>query len=520
MTHYLRLEFLILCILAFTCGAASSFAMAPYHWWILLFPALSGLYLLLLRCASFRGGLGIGWAYGFGFFIFSLSWIGNALLVEGNQYAWAWPLAVCALPASLALFPGLACGFSAKFLNLRTLSGFFGFCAVLALSEWLRGHIFTGFPWNLLAYAWGENLPLLQSLHLIDIYTLSLFVTALAAIPALCIALPRKPAPLIAGIVLLLCTISLYLYGEARLKSSPLKAREDVVFKIVQPDIAQHEKWDSLKIAEHFREQIEMSMPTEQDPPGVTTIVLWPETALHYLFLRDKGSLGYISSMLDSYEGPAFLVTGALIRDSENKTYTNSVVSIDKTGTVATRYDKFHLVPFGEYIPFQQWIPLETVTRFTGFIRGDGPQTQSLPLPGDAELKFSPLVCYEILFPDNVIDPDHRPDVIINVTNDGWYGFSAGPHQHLLKARFRAIEEGTPVIRSANNGISGIIDPYGRIIVRSDLFVKGVYNAPLPESTPELRYIFNIKKEWLFWGFIAILGGWVLYTRKSANSEL
>lgn len=510
-----RLEFLILCILAFTAGSTSSFAMAPYHWWILLFPSLSGLYLLLLKCSTFRGGLAMGWAYGFGFFIFSLSWIGNALLVEGNQYAWAWPLAVCALPMGLSFFPGIACGISTRFLHLKTLGGFFGFCVLLAISEWLRGHILSGFPWNLLAYAWGENLPLLQSLHLIDIYSLSLFITALSTIPALCIAEPRKAAPLITAIVLLLCTVGLYLAGESRLKNAPLSTNELIELKIIQPDIAQQDKWDHLKIAEHFREQIDMSMPTEQDKPGVTTIILWPETALHYLFLNDKGSLGAIGSMLGSYEGPAFLLTGALIRDAEKKTYTNSIITLDKVGKIITRYDKFHLVPFGEYIPLQNWIPLETVTRFKGFETGPGPQTQTLP-----GLKFSPLVCYEILFPGHVTDPQNRPEAIINATNDGWYGFSAGPHQHLLKAKFRAIEEGLPVIRAANNGISAVIDPYGRIVMRSDLFVKGIYNAPLPAPAEAPVQIFHIKKPYFFWFFIVLFGGWALYTRKTANFEL
>jgi apolipoprotein N-acyltransferase len=513
------IEFLILCVLAFTAGVAASFAMAPYQWWGLLVPASSGLYLLLSRTSRFAGGMALGWSYGFGFFLFSLSWIGNALLVEGNPYAWAWGLAVCALPAALAFFPALACGIASRFVPLRSVAGFAAFCALLSLSEWMRGHLFTGFPWNLTAYAWGGELPLLQVLHLADIYTLSLFITALCTVPALCILIPRRSGPWALALLLLLSTAGLYLYGSARLKDAPLQTREDVAVKIVQPNIAQEAKWDGSKIAGHFERMIELSYAAGDESPDRATIIVWPETALHYLFLNDKGSRGAIAAMLQSYPGPAFLITGALIHGQPGSPFANSVIAIDKSGEPVTRYDKFHLVPFGEYIPFQRWIPLETVTQFSGFERGPGPQTDTIDLGGGKTLPFSPLVCYEILFPGQVVNPADPPAVIINVTNDGWYGFSAGPHQHLMKARFRAIEEGLPVIRSANTGISAVIDPYGRFLMHSELFSEGVYNAPLPLPAGQ-NILFHIKKEWFYWVFVVFLFIPMVKIRKSANSEL
>lgn len=518
MSH--RLEFLILCILAFTAGSAASFAMAPYHWWGLLFPALSGLYLLLLKCKGFRGGLAIGWAYGFGFFIFSLSWIGNALLVEGNPYAWAWPLAVSVLPAGLALFPALACGISVRFFPLSRIGGFLAFCALLGLSEWLRGHILTGFPWNLTAYAWGNALPLLQILRHVDVYALSLFITLLSAAPALCVHTPRRPAPYALVILLGLGTLAIYFYGYERLSNAPLTMQEDIIFKVVQPNTPQNEKWDHSKIADHFQTLVTLSAPSDKDSSDQTTVILWPETALHYLFLNDAGSRGYIRSVLESYAGPAFLITGALIRDQEKGSYTNSIITIDKTGEIVNRYDKFHLVPFGEYIPFHDWIPLETITRFKGFERGPGPQTKTLPLSAGKSLKFSPLVCYEILFPGRVIDSNDPPDLIVNTTNDGWYGYSAGPHQHFLKARFRAIEEGIPVVRSANTGISGIIDPYGRALNRSELFTGGVYISPLPARLSFESFTMGAIKLCLFWVLSIIFYAVGLQARQSANSGL
>ena len=482
------IEYAILLTLALTAGAAASFAFAPYHWWGLLIPAYSGLYLLLNRSNTFRGGFGFGWIFGFALFVFSLSWIGNALLVEGNPYAWAYPLAVCALPAGLAFFPAIACGIATRFLKLSTIPGFLGLCALLGLSEWLRGHIFTGFPWNLPAYAFGANPPLLQAVSLIDIYSLSLFIILLATAPGLCALHPKKVAPWAIATGLGVLLIGFYAYGYQRLSHAPMAMHEDISIKIIQPDTPQHEKWDSAKLPVHFEELVQLSFAMGDEAPGKTTLIVWPETALHYQYVRDPNAMRAMQEMLKSYPGPAALIAGTILKDPETGAYTNSVLGIDATGTVQTRYDKFHLVPFGEYIPFQNLIgtAIPTITKFSGFERGPGPQTQELILQGRAEpFRFSPLVCYEILFPGAVVDhAAARPQVIVNVTNDGWYGFSAGPHQHLLKAVFRAVEEGVPVIRAANNGISAVIDPYGRVLTQSDLFVEGVYNSPLPLNLP------------------------------------
>lgn len=482
------IEYAILLTLALTAGAAASFAFAPYHWWGLLIPAYSGLYLLLNKTTTFRGGFGFGWAFGFGLFIFSLSWIGNALLVEGNPYVWAYPLAVCALPAALAFFPALACGISSRFLKLPTIPGFIGFCSLLGASEWLRGHIFTGFPWNLPAYAFGANPPLLQAVSVIDIYSLSLFIILLSTAPGLCALHPKKAGAWAITIGLGLGLIGFYAHGYQRLSAAPMAMHPDITLKIIQPDTPQQEKWDAAKLPVHFEELVQLSFAKGDETPGKTTLIIWPETALHYQYLTDTNAMAAIQDMLRSYPGPAALIAGTLVKDKETGAFTNSILGIDSSGTTQTRYDKFHLVPFGEYIPFQNLIgtAIPTITKFSGFTRGPGPQTQELILPGAAQpFRFSPLVCYEILFPGAVIDSQTaKPQAIINATNDGWYGFSAGPHQHLLKAVFRAVEEGVPVVRAANNGISAVIDPYGRVLMQSELFVEGTYNAPLPLALP------------------------------------
>lgn len=502
----------------------ASFAMAPYHWWGLLIPALSGLYAMLCqRGGKFWSGLALGWMYGFGFFLFSLSWIGNALLIDGNPYAWAYPLAVCALPAALAFFPALACALAARFLTLPSLPGLIGFAALMAVSEWLRGHILTGFPWNLAAYGWGNSLELMQALSLIDIYSLSLFITLLCAAPGLCALKHRALAPWVVLLALGGVLAGLYGYGYTRLQNAPLTMNESVSIRIIQPDIPQQEKWDSAKTAGHFERLVQMSLPTGNEAPGKTTMIVWPETALSSQYTDNTGARTALAEMLRAYPGPAMLITGALIRNALEGTLTNSVIGMDARGVIQTRYDKFHLVPFGEYIPLQPLIgtAIPTVTQFSGFLPGSGPRTQKLQWQGTGgaveSFSFSPLVCYEILFPGAVISPDsERPQAIVNVTNDGWYGFSAGPHQHFLKARFRAVEEGLPVIRAANNGISAVIDPYGRPVIESRLFVEGVYNADLPAPLPPRPY----KTLWIFPILMGLCGIFVVFLRKTANFEL
>lgn len=470
--------FWIAAILAFLAGALASMAMAPYHFWPVLFISFSILLALIYYQTSPARHFVLGWLFGFGYFLFSLSWIGNALLVEGNDYAWAWPLAVAGLPALLAFFPALALLAYSWLPRPDKLTGYLTFCLLLGASEYLRGVLFTGFPWNLYGYAWGNHLVLLQVLDLIGPYGLTLGTIFLAALPGYFI-LARNY--ITSGIITVLAGAGVFaalFYGQSVLTSHELKVDERVTLKLVQPNIPQSEKWHPDKIAQHFEKLVDMSRPDSAAAPEKTTLIIWPETALHFLYLEDRGARNYLKAMLQDYEGPAFLISGALLYDRTDKTFTNSIITLNKDAELVSRYDKFHLVPFGEYIPFQNWIPLEPVTRFQGFERGPGPQTLSFEestLPA-----FSPLVCYEILFPGRVRDIYSDSDFIVNVTNDAWYGDSAGPHQHFLKARFRAIEERRPVIRVANTGITGIIDPKGNILMQTDVFTENIVNGALP----------------------------------------
>lgn len=456
--------------LAFLCGVLSALAL-PY-WSVLpfFFIGFSGFYILISSAQSFKGGFGLGWSYAFGYYLVGLSWIGNALLVDGNKFMWAWPLAVCALPAGLATFNALACGVAAKYTNLRNLSGFIVFVTLYHLSEAARGTLFTGFPWNLHGMIWSENLAILNAiLPHSSIYLLSALTTFWAA----CIGfafIHRKPA----GVYIVLLSVfslgtSIYVGANTLSQAQNLETaatrdfEQHITIRIVQPNITQEEKWDRLLMRKHFEKLIKLS--ASQGNETQTTFIIWPETATSYAFLSDETARQMITQTLSAYAHDAYLITGALLKAADGQGITNSIITLDKNGGIIQRYDKSHLVPFGEYIPFHQYIPIETITKFSGFKRGNGPTILNTP----NDIRYSPLICYEIIFPGKAMPASANPDFIVNVTNDGWYGYSAGPFQHFAMARMRAIENKTPVIRAANTGISGVIHETGVILKKSVL---------------------------------------------------
>lgn len=475
--------------LSFFGGVMSAFAMAPYNFWPLLIAGFAILYLALHASQSKKQAFSRGWAFGFGYFTFGLYWIGNALLVEGNPYLWAWPLAVCGLPALLAVYSGFAGLVVHKICDLRRWQGYIGFCAVILLFEWLRGHLFTGFPWNTYGYTWESILEVAQIISLHDVYLLTwltVFWLGFAGFLLLCDIRSHK------FILMALIVVSFaenYVFGKMRMDSD-ISYRDDVVIKVVQPNTPQHEKWQRDKMRGHFKTAISLSGVTPDDRDTQKTLIVWPETVLNPQFLESPYVRNAISRLLSGYSGDAVLLTGALRYQEKEKTYHNSLISIDKNEMIGNIYDKSHLVPFGEYIPFQKWIPLKPVVQFTGFAAGDGPEVFSL---FDGGLTYSPLICYETIFPHFLQRKKNTPDAIVNVTNDAWYGFSPGPFQHLAQAKFRAIESGTPFVRAANTGISTVIDPYGRTAQgKSQLFQTDKVISPLPTK------IVSIQKNLIF----------------------
>lgn len=484
--HLLDRPLPALCM-AFVLGAASTLAMAPYEIAPVLFITLGGLYALLSRRESRRSIFACAWAFGFGYFVFGLSWIGNALLVDGNEYAWAYPLAIAALPSVLAFFSAVLLTIWRRSFDPLTLSGYLGFAACLGLSEWLRGNIFTGFPWNLFGYAWAGFLPIAQVAALADVYLLTLLTilwsAAFGFIP-LYKATQRKK--IITALTIASSFAAAMLYGYSKL-GIEIGTRDDIDIVLVQPNIPQSEKWLPELFSRHFNTHLDLT-----ESQGLTagegiksTYVIWPETAIPLAFTHHPDAAEMIAQTLSYFPEQTFLLAGAVARPDKDAgqtdSYYNSLVTYDKAGKIVSKFDKFHLVPFGEYIPYEDELGLTPITGLGGFGSGPGPKTLSV----EPAFSFSPLVCYEIIFPRAVTDESvgaKRPDALINVTNDGWYGISAGPFQHLAQARFRAIEEGIPVIRAANTGFSAVIDPHGRILYRSELYKEEAVRHALPMS--------------------------------------
>jgi apolipoprotein N-acyltransferase len=489
-------------ILAFAAGAAAVRAMPPWGWWPALALGLSILYWLAASAKTARGAALAGGLWGFGYFVFGLSWIGNALLVDGNDYAWAWPLAVAGLPLLLALFPAAGCALFRRVTPApRRLPGFAAFVFWLCLSEWARGHLFTGFPWNLFGYSWANLLPVAQLAAAGGIYFLTLVTAFWAALPGWLLFGEDRRAIKAALLILALGSFAAaYACGHHRLAESPTRLNEKVAVRIVQPNILQTEKWDPQSLNENLDRLLTLS---EKEPvnDSIPTMIVWPETALTYFQLARPGVLPALKTMLGAYKMPVVLATGYL-RRVDREHYFNSVTVFDKNMDPLVSYDKSHLVPFGEYIPFQKWIPLRPVVQFTGFVPGAGPQILSVPEAGN----FSFLVCYEVIFPGAVLPPGgERPDAFINVTNDAWYGDTSGPRQHFAAARFRAIEEGIPVVRSANTGISGAIDPEGRIVYATNLMEMTARNVALPLKR-EQATLYGRYGDTVFWIFLLVFG--------------
>ncbi len=481
--HILIEKTKIKCLLAFMLGALSALAMAPFNIWVVLFLTFTSLYLILKQCkAPIHAGL-TGWSFGFGYFCFGLYWIGNALLVEGNNFIWAWPLAVAGLPALLSFFPAICLFFWKKLYKQELeLSTFVGFVCAFALSEYLRSMLFTGFPWNLFGYTWGNTPVMAQLVSISDIYMLTFLTILWASSFALFFTSKINSYKKISFFLLIATTIlTCALYGKNRIESYSLKTLPDKKIILIQPNIKQEEKWKPENLTPNFLQLINMTENQLQSADiknDTEMFIIWPETALPLFFSEDIGVKNRIRQTLEiGPKNKTFLITGALTKGKNDGEFHNSLLVYNQKGEITNMYHKSHLVPFGEYMPLENVIDIAPIVGFKGFQSGGGPKTLEIT----DTFKISPLICYEIIFPNNVINRNETtPDVIINITNDGWYGHSTGPYQHLMQSRFRAIEEAIPVIRVANTGISAVITPLGEVVRAIELETEETISATIP----------------------------------------
>jgi apolipoprotein N-acyltransferase len=483
--------------IAFGAGAASALAMAPYDLWPILaltFPVL--IWLIDGAGAGVQGlraAYGAGWWFGFGYFLVGLYWTGMALLVEADQFAWALPLAVFALPAGLALFTGLGT-LLARLLWTTGPARVFAFAVGLTIAEWLRGHVLTGFPWNSFGQALAATPALAQTGSLLGLWGLTLIALVTLASPVTLADPPdaaRRPWLLPALSILLLAAMAAF--GFYRMSTNEVQLVGGVRLRIMQPNLPQDDKFRpsaKQKVMQLYTSLSERASGPDRSGLRDVTHLIWPESAFPFFLEREPDALATIADLLPP---GVVLVTGAArveeAKAAQDKPRVfNSIRVIGDDGAILATYDKVHLVPFGEFLPLQtllERIGLQQLTRVRGgFTTGSARRALSIPrLPPS-----SPNICYEVIFPGSVRPHDSRAEWLLNVTNDAWFGDTPGPHQHFAQARLRAIEEGLPLVRAANNGISAVVDPLGRIVRSLPLGVEGVIDSGLPRPIAPTLY--------------------------------
>ena len=481
-------------------GALLAGAMPPVDLTPLVFIAFAGLLWLDEGSVGPWASARLGYVFGLGFFVAGLYWIAAALFVDITRFWWVLPFAVLGLPAYLAFYSAAALSLTTLAttrLRLPPAARICLFAVAWSTAEWARGHWLTGLPWNLVGYAWSGGFPgslaMAQTAAWVGIYGLSFLTVLAAALPALLgtpsllpIAPVRRAAPALGAALLVLIPAGL---GGVRLQLMPSE-ETGLWLRLVQPSIPETLKWDPSAAEANFHRLIELSTgPSEHN----LAAVLWPEAATPFLIERDGPHRAAIAAVAPR---DGYMITGALRANpppDPPRQIWNSIEALDGTGTIRAHYDKAHLVPFGEYVPLSEVLPLKKITPGSiDLSAGPGPQT--IVLAGFPA--FSPIICYEAIFPGAIVDPRERPAWILNVTNDAWYGRTSGPYQHFAIARTRAIEEGLPLVRVANNGISGVVDPVGRVVARTSLDSIGHADVPLPE--PLSPTVYSVAGNWLF----------------------
>ncbi|SDG23334.1 Apolipoprotein N-acyltransferase [Limimonas halophila] len=506
---------------ALVLGAMSALAMPPVYAVPVLIPAFTGLLWQLDGAASRRGAFALGWLFGLGHFAAGLYWVGLSFYAGAPHLLPVMPLAVLGLAGGLAIFPALAAP-AAWHAPARSGARLAVFALAWAALAWVRGHVLTGFPWNLLGTAWGFADFSVQSVAWWGVWGLSL-VTVLAAAAPAALAWRDEP-PLrrwgVPGAALALLVLALG-GGAVRLATAPLAGEATVPgvkLRLVQGAIPQNRKWDPALRRDHLDRYLSMS---RQDGFAGRTHVIWPESAVPYFLGRARGLR---EAMTSAAPPDGALLSGiARVEDGGARPRLfNSVIALGPNGTQGARYDKHHLVPFGEYMPLDDLLPLEQLAHGgIGYTPGPGPRVMDVP----GAPAVSPLICYEAIFPAEIVPSGERPGWLLNVSNDAWFGTSAGPYQHLANARLRAVEQGLPLVRAANAGVSVVIDAHGRTLARLDLNARGILDAPLP-APRETPTLYARAGDWTFAAMLAVLAvvagalAWSRHTRacKSAGA--
>ncbi len=490
---------------SFLVGALVNLAFAPFNFFPAAIISLSAFYFLLEGPApepftKKKFGKNVifwlGFFYGFGYFLAGIYWISISLLVDAKQFAWLIPFALTFIPSALALYFALfavsykfiICKYSLKNSYQKIII----FSLLWLLLEVLRSVLFTGFPWNLLGYIWMFDVRFAQSASIFGVYGSSFFAVLVCLFPVLFLGKKLAFGDKIFSATILLLFVVNIVYGFCRVDDSKLEIDGKARLRMVQANIKQEMKWDPQEKFLNFKKHIELT--NSQDLRNISAVI-WSETSVPYVIDNNPELLDNLR-VATPKEG--VLITGAIRATQSNEAVENvwnSVFVLDQNGVVDF-YDKHHLVPFGEYVPLQKFLPfVEKITDgAVGFSEGDGAKTITIKpaLDGSHQgFSFSSLVCYEVIFSKEVLDKNSMPNLFVNLTNDAWFGRSSGPYQHLAMSRMRSIEYGIPLARVAGTGISAFADPFGRIVKKIGLNEEGIIDVDLIKNLEPTFYAKN-----------------------------
>ena len=474
-------------------GAISSYSLAPYNYFIINFITFPLFFIFIFNkkneLTSNKSLFKYGWYFGFGYFLFSLYWIAISLTFD-QSFRFLIPFTIILLPAFLAIFYGLMTYLFSIFYSKNVISSFFIFSILFGIIEFVRGSILTGFPWNLISFSFSNNIYFIQILSIIGTYSFNLICISLFTVPALFI-LRKSRTEIMVCLFFLLVSVCFLTFGKIKNdKFNSLKSiKNPYTIKVISPNISLdrfYSKQDELKI---INELIELSDSTKIEP----TIFLWPEGIITNTYLKDM--VIYKNLFLNNFGEHDLIIMGLSSIETKNdeNLFFNTMAIFDNKLNLIAKYNKVKLVPFGEFIPFESilsLIGLKTLTNnYQSFSSGETRSPLNIK-NSKIDLNILPLICYEIIY-SGKLSRDYNFDYIINISEDGWFGNSIGPKQHFSHSIFRSIESGKYIIRSTNNGISGIINPIG-IVEKKVKFESTGYvelsDTKLVKSTPFMLY--------------------------------
>ncbi|USP02662.1 apolipoprotein N-acyltransferase [Bartonella taylorii] len=474
-------------IWVFLCGAFTSFALPPFYLTPLCFLTFP-IFIVLLdsicaiqnnkkRFLTYALSCGI---FGFSYFICSLWWLCNALLTDPVTFGWAVPFAILGPPLYLSLYWFFA-GFIVGFLWTQGIARFFVLAFALGLAEWLRAILFTGFPWNALGYTAMPTPILMQLDAIVGLYGMNILAVLVYSLPTVLLTDEKKKTPLSLCLSLILIHSGFGFYRLNTASNTADYQKSNHWVRIVQPSIKQNVKLSDALPETILAAHMNLStMPTANQNPEPDFIV-WPEASVPYILNDSPAIAMHIASLLKPKQ---WAIIGAIRVNHDfpnvQTQYFNTIAVINNKGDILSTSDKLHLVPFGEYLPYQNLLEKIGLRALADTIGGYSAASVRKTVMMPNGFSYLPLICYEVIFPNEMTFKGPSPQAIINVTNDAWFGVTPGPYQHLQQAQLRAVELGIPLIRAANNGISAVIDSYGRIVVALQQNAVGVIDSQIP----------------------------------------